>query len=176
MDRQRVVVPVDGTDFSCRILPFVAKFVDVERAEIVLLRVVTRDAVGVREEVRLARTGAIYDTHGTVVEENAWLSRRHIYDSQARESAMAETKRSLAGLMARLDEKGVQSSVEILFESDPAQGIVDYVQTHPVDLLAMTTHGRRGISRLLLGSVTEQVIRRVGVPVLLMHPCDEEES
>ncbi len=171
---QRVVVPVDGTDFSCRILPFVTKFVDIESAEIVLLRVVTAQALGVRNEVRVARTGAIYDTHGTVVEENQWLSQQRIYDSQARESAAAQAKAELGDLVKQLGEKGVRTRVEVLFDDNPADAITAYIQSHPVDLLAITTHGRKGLSRQLLGSVTEAVIREVGVPVLLMHPCDTE--
>jgi nucleotide-binding universal stress UspA family protein len=45
-----------------------------------------------------------------------------------------------------------------------------------VDLVAMTTHGRSGISRLIFGSVAEQVLRHVSVPVLLVRPTSESNT
>lgn len=46
-----------------------------------------------------------------------------------------------------------------------AQGILSYAAEHEVDLIVLGTHGRRGINRLLLGSVAEQVVRQATVPV-----------
>lgn len=48
--------------------------------------------------------------------------------------------------------------------------LCEYVETHPVDLVVMTTHGRTGLSRLWLGSVADRMLRRLAVPVLLLHP------
>jgi nucleotide-binding universal stress UspA family protein len=44
---------------------------------------------------------------------------------------------------------------------------------HPVDLVAMATHGRSGVARMLLGSVADKVTRGAGVPVLLRRPAAE---
>jgi nucleotide-binding universal stress UspA family protein len=52
----------------------------------------------------------------------------------------------------------------------PAESLCEYVETHPVDLVVMTTHGRGGLSRLWLGSVADRMLRRLAVPVLLLHP------
>ncbi|KAF0244223.1 MAG: UspA domain-containing [Planctomycetota bacterium] len=52
---------------------------------------------------------------------------------------------------------------------DPASEILDACRTHDADLVAMTTHGRRGLSRLVMGSVTEKVLRASTVPVLVVH-------
>ena len=51
-----------------------------------------------------------------------------------------------------------------------AATLCEYVETHPVDLVVMTTHGRTGLSRLWLGSVADRMLRRLAVPVLLLHP------
>lgn len=54
--------------------------------------------------------------------------------------------------------------------SDPAaEVIIDYAKANEVDFIVMGTHGRRGARRLLLGSVTEEVIRRSPCPVLTMR-------
>jgi nucleotide-binding universal stress UspA family protein len=50
----------------------------------------------------------------------------------------------------------------------PAPMILDYAETHDIDLIARSTHGRRGVRRLLLGSVAEEVVQRSLCPVLTM--------
>jgi nucleotide-binding universal stress UspA family protein len=52
---------------------------------------------------------------------------------------------------------------------DPGTEILEASRTHDADLIAMSTHGRRGVSRLLMGSVTEKVLRSTTVPVLTFH-------
>lgn len=47
----------------------------------------------------------------------------------------------------------------------PATTILDYIDEHSMDLVAISTHGRTGLDRLLLGSVAEKVVRRAACPV-----------
>jgi nucleotide-binding universal stress UspA family protein len=54
-------------------------------------------------------------------------------------------------------------------DSYPADGIVDTAKTHGCDLIVMASHGRRGVSRLLLGSEANQVVTRSSVPVLIVR-------
>ena len=56
----------------------------------------------------------------------------------------------------------------------PHQEIVDYVEDNGIDLIVMGTHGRRGIDRYLLGSVTEKVVRTADAPVLTVRMDSEE--
>jgi nucleotide-binding universal stress UspA family protein len=51
----------------------------------------------------------------------------------------------------------------------PAAEIVDAAQELPESLITITTHGRSGAKRWLLGSVTERVIRHAGCPVLIVR-------
>ncbi|WP_380675842.1 universal stress protein [Salinigranum sp. GCM10025319] len=53
-----------------------------------------------------------------------------------------------------------------LRRGDPTQEILRYVETAGIDLVVMGTHGRTGIERHLLGSVTERVVRSASVPVV----------
>lgn len=50
------------------------------------------------------------------------------------------------------------------------RGILEAVEKHGADLIAMSTHGRGGLGRLVMGSVTDMVIRLAGVPVLVVRP------
>jgi nucleotide-binding universal stress UspA family protein len=68
-----------------------------------------------------------------------------------------------------------------LREGNPSAGIVDLAEKENVDLIVMGTHGRRGLKRVLMGSVAEEVVRRAPCPVLtLKHPLhlvsDEEPA
>lgn len=52
----------------------------------------------------------------------------------------------------------------------PFEGIVGYAKDHQIDLIVIGSHGRRGLSHLLLGSVAERVVRIAGCPVLTVRP------
>jgi nucleotide-binding universal stress UspA family protein len=66
--------------------------------------------------------------------------------------------------------------VTSLVTGHPAASLCEYVETHPVDLVVMTTHGRGGLSRLWLGSVADRMLRRVAIPVLLLHSDEALQS
>lgn len=52
---------------------------------------------------------------------------------------------------------------------DPSSEIIDYAHTHQADLIVMPSHGRTRISRFLLGSVAERVVRHAHCPVLILR-------
>ena len=60
--------------------------------------------------------------------------------------------------------------VEVLVEGQPAHAIVEYATKHDIDLVAMTTHGRGALKRLVVGSVSESVLRATPTPVLMYRP------
>ncbi len=53
-----------------------------------------------------------------------------------------------------------------LLTGDPAGALIDFANSEKVDLIVLGTHGRSGLSRLLMGSVAEAVVRRAECPVL----------
>ena len=69
----------------------------------------------------------------------------------------------------RAHERGVSTVTEVL-QGEPYSTILDYAELRDVDVIAMPTHGRGGLSRLLLGSTTERVVRTSDVPVLTIRP------
>jgi nucleotide-binding universal stress UspA family protein len=90
-------------------------------------------------------------------------------DEQILEQWRAMAQEYLDRLAQRLRGQGLQVDTRILI-GPPAMTILDYVYDHNVDLVAMTTHGRSGVSRMLLGSVADKIVRGAGVPVLLGRP------
>ena len=61
-----------------------------------------------------------------------------------------------------------------LLAGDPAGAIVDLAKRESADLIVMGTHGRKGLSRLLMGSVAEAVVRRAECPVLTVKSTRHE--
>jgi len=74
----------------------------------------------------------------------------------------------------RADERGLDTVTEVLQGGVP-ETITAYADEYGMDLVVMPTHGRTGIERLLLGSVTENVVRHSSVPVLTIDPDDLAE-
>ena len=86
-----------------------------------------------------------------------------------RKNFMEQGKRLLASLSASGREKGVKVETMVA-EGDVHNEIIRAAEEKKADLIIMGTHGRRGLNRLLLGSVAESVTRRAHCPVLLIRP------
>ncbi|MFC1857241.1 universal stress protein [Thermodesulfobacteriota bacterium] len=57
-----------------------------------------------------------------------------------------------------------------VISGDPADKIIDYIGTEDIDLVIMGTHGRKGLEKILLGSVAVEVVSRSAVPVITINP------
>ena len=58
----------------------------------------------------------------------------------------------------------------MVVSGDAAQEILKYIQTEGIDLLIMGTHGRKGLDKVIFGSVAEQVVKSASVPVFMVNP------
>lgn len=62
----------------------------------------------------------------------------------------------------------------VCVSASPAQAIVDHAKDIHADIIVLGTHGRTGVSRLLMGSVAETVVRTAPCPVLVVRPLEHE--
>ncbi len=88
------------------------------------------------------------------------------------EKGRAEADTYLAGVATQLRETGLTVATRVVEGVPPAAGILSHAEEQPTDLIAITTHGRTGLSRLLLGSVADKVVRGSSVPVLVTRAAD----
>lgn len=140
---KRALVPVDGSPLAEAIVPFVLEIAKPLDMAIVLLRVLEPIPPMAVEGTR----HAAFD------------------DVTARRR---DAEEYLARVAAGLRSRGVRVSWEVRV-GRAAETILHTAQDTGSDLIAMSTHGRSGLGRLLFGSVAEQVLREAEVPVFLMR-------
>ncbi|AXG09814.1 universal stress protein [Haloplanus rubicundus] len=73
---------------------------------------------------------------------------------------------AIDGVLQQAEAAGVKTIEGVVAQGTPHQAILDHIDEHDIDLVVMGTHGRTGLDRYLLGSVTEKVVRRSDAPVL----------
>ncbi len=165
MKQRKVIIPLDGSDFSRVSFRTLGKLFDPETTAVTLVHVgeVPEGAYEQPAQPLIV---------GDAVSWSAEHKGHAIYTSQAWHSARAEIEAELQDDAERLRAAGFTVYVKALF-GDPAQEIADAVEATGCDALIMATHGRCGIGRALLGSVAEKVLRMVLVPVVMVRPREE---
>ncbi|MFN3334823.1 MAG: universal stress protein, partial [Caldilinea sp.] len=167
--KRKILIPLDGSDFSLQIVRIVLDFFDPRDVSLVLLRVATPPSLPLEiSSTRTMLTGShplsgSYETYSTAVEQG--YSEVEAELQALRNSLLTELRPEAD----RLREMGYGVKVEVQF-GDPAQRIVQYANEEGIGLIAMATHGRSGLGRLVMGSVAERVLRSSTAPVLLLRP------
>ncbi len=136
---KNILVPVDFSDCSLRALDYAYELARKLDAKIQLLHCVGP----LSPEVSLALTPSMIDT------------------------LQAGAVQALDKLVAA--RPNVAFETPLIVRMDPRDAILEVAQTKKADLIVIGTHGRRGLSRLVLGSVAEEVLRRAPCPVLTLR-------
>ncbi|WP_396612907.1 universal stress protein [Haloferax sp. S1W] len=79
-----------------------------------------------------------------------------------------EGQKLVDGIVERARNRDIDA-VGTVEKGSPHKAILDYIADNDIDVVMMATHGRTGIERVLLGSVTERVVRTSPVPVLTVR-------
>lgn len=142
-----VIVPLDGSSFARQALVPATSLGDAFSAEYVLFRAVPASAPIL----------AIAGDRGVAVAETV-------------EKERAEARRGVDHVADRLRDAGYSVTVMIEEEADPTRALLALAEATPDAVIAMTTHGRGGLGRALLGSMADKVVRASSRPVLLVRP------
>ena len=133
----KILVPLDGSELTEGILPYVSLL-----------------ARGLNTPVLLASVIERHGSHGESTEH-----------SQIFAEAETQARNHLKRLIERLSRKGVQVEAWVS-HGNPEEEIVSIAEHHGCDLIAMSTHGRSDLARSILGSVADKVIHSSHLPVL----------
>jgi nucleotide-binding universal stress UspA family protein len=150
--RRRIVVALDGSPRAEGVLPYVEEFALRTAARVTLVRAWSPQA----DDAPATGVGALLGAA-------TWRTA----DPEARNTQL-EAERYLEEVVARLRERGVAADYELL-EGPAGEMIVDEAEGLHAEMVAMTTHGRTGLGRLVLGSVADYVIQHTTCPVLLVR-------
>lgn len=143
---KNILVPTDLSEGGEQALDYACELARTLGATVHVLNVIGISALGV-PELGVAMTSSMLDS---LVEDN-----------QAALDALVARKRSLAPIG------------QVLLRTGDARDVINHTASElGADLIVMSTHGRRGVSRALLGSVAETVVRTAPCPVLSvrLHP------
>jgi nucleotide-binding universal stress UspA family protein len=82
----------------------------------------------------------------------------------------------LESIANRIRSMGHEVQTTIIVDRQPARAILDYARHEGLELIALSTRGRGGLSRMVLGSVADEVLRNTGVPVLVYRIGDDDDQ
>ena len=143
-DFKKILFPVDLSEVSSKIVPYVREMAVKFEAEVHLLFV-----------ARIFRHfTSIYVPHPSI----------HKFEEEL-----------LTGAEKKLQEfteeyfKDAPCKTKVIL-GDPAEEVLNYVQSEGIDLVIMGTHGRKGLEHIIFGSVAERVVKQSPVPVLTVNP------
>lgn len=146
MNLNRILFPVDLSEFSSKIVPQVISVAEKFGAEIHLVAVVEPEGFGT----------PITQSPGRLEPEP---------DEQAERKLQEFEQESFVNY---------RNVKRVLLHGDPASEILKYINSAGIDLVIMATHRKKGLERALLGSVADEVIRKSPVPVMSINPQEHE--
>ncbi len=146
---QRILVPLDGSGWSQRAVPHAVDLARANKAELLLLHVFRPPTSEYTDQLSLAGQ-----------------------DSQI-QNLREQMKQYLIGLRTELRGEHITVRTHMIEGTSVAHLVCDYVQSNGVDLVVMSTHGRSGLAQFIFGSVANQIVQCLKVPVLLIHPDKE---
>jgi len=145
MEFKKILVPVDFSEFSDKAVEYALTLAEKFCADITLLHAI----VLFRED---------FD------EEDQLQAYRTLVFKQEKEKS-----KKLASRCQKIQKKGIKIHSAVQRGFSESETILDYIRDHRFDLMVMGTQGRTGWKKLLLGSVTETVVRKAEIPVLTVH-------
>lgn len=141
---KKILVPLDGSTLAEAALPHARALAKSESAEIIILRI-------------------------PVTPSMEFLARNPVMAERIIEEMEKETREYLETETAMLKKEGWQVSGMVREGLIPETILAVADETH-ADVIVMSTHGRSGIQRWLMGSVADRVVHHSHIPVMLIHP------
>jgi nucleotide-binding universal stress UspA family protein len=139
-----ILVPMDGSDLAASIIPHARAIAEAMASRVTLFMV--------SEEALLPPPPGLA-----------------AFEAELKPST-AEATKILARCSADFRAADIPTETGVVIARDRVRAILDFAETNDVDLIAMSTHGRRGIGRLVAGSVASNVLHHAKVPVMLYKP------
>ena len=167
MTKRKVLIPLDGSEFSRQILRVVQDYLRPEDVMLFLIQAISPTLITAESPAYASALDEGVWT-GTYTARTQHLEQQLVHSAQERETYRVAVHQELEQEARRLRKQGYDVIAEVHF-GDAAERIIEYAKDLDIDMVAMTTHGRTGLGRLVLGSTAEQVLHQLHIPLLLMR-------
>ena len=168
MAKQKVLIPLNQSELSQKILPYVERFISADENELILY-FVTKPPSGVGFGKPDLGAGYVMLPGEEIVKPTL----HPIYATQQEDSIRAQVKTDLMPATRHLKGAGYKVSIVVGFEKDPVEGILGVITRGKIDLVAMSTRAHVGVTRFFFRDIADTLARKAEIPVLLFHPQGE---
>jgi nucleotide-binding universal stress UspA family protein len=139
---KNILFPIDFSESSNKIIPYVITMAQAFQARVHLLY---------------------------VVRDFKYLTSFHV-PHPSLDRLENEVLENAQKMISRIGEENFSDCLTRVLTGDAATEILEYAQTEKIDVIIMGTHGRKGLDRTFFGSVAENVVRNAPMPVMVINP------
>jgi nucleotide-binding universal stress UspA family protein len=93
-----------------------------------------------------------------------------IYATQQQDSIKSHVEAELVPMTTRLKDAGYKVSIVVGFDKDPVEAIMRVIAENKIDLVAMSTRARVGVTRFFFRNIADEISQKAKIPVLRIHP------
>jgi nucleotide-binding universal stress UspA family protein len=165
MPNNHVLIPLNQSELSQEILPEVEKFIPAACNDLVLF-FVTRPPTGAGFGEPDLGAGYTPRPGDKLVQPTL----HPIYESQQQDSIIAHVEAELASVTDHLEDAGYKVSLVVGFDKDPVDAILAEIKNSKIDLVAMSTRARVGVTRFFFRNIADTLALKAKIPVLLAQP------
>lgn len=155
---KKILITYDGSELASSAIPHATYLAKLLHSEVILLHVIN----SVEQEIAMTSTASIYPGNMPAINTMEIVKANKV-----------KAANEVSKIRKLLTESGITKVSARVVEGVPGKKIVDIANKEKCDLIIMSTHGRSGLGRALLGSVADYVIRNALCPVLVIHPGPE---
>ncbi|MHC4857621.1 MAG: universal stress protein [Planctomycetota bacterium] len=165
MPKNKVLIPLNQSELSQQVLAHVEKFLPASDNDLILFYVTNPPSnVGLGEPDLSA---GYLPLPG---EKNITPALHPIYATQQEDSIRAHVETELTPVTHRLKEAGYEVSLVVGFGKDPIDTILHEISERNINLVAMSTLARVGVTRFFFRNIADTIAREAKIPVMLAHP------
>ena len=168
MPNNKVLIPLTQSELSQQILPCVEKFISADKNDLVLF-FVTNPPSGAGFGEPDLRAGYVQ----TPGDEPVRPTLHPIYATQQQDNIRSHVEAELIPITNRLKKAGYKVSLVVGFGKDPVAAILNVISESKINLVAMSTRARVGVTRFFFGNIANTLAQKAKIPVLLIHPHEE---
>ncbi len=168
MPKNKVLIPLNRSGLSQKILPHVEKLISANENDLVLFYVTTPPR-GIGFGAPDPGSGYALKPGG----EPVGPTPHPIYVTQQEDSIKANVEAELLPVTKRLKEAGYGVSILIDFSEAPIEEILRVIAKSNINLVAMSTRAPVGVTRFFFRDIADTIAQKAEIPVLLIHPAEE---